>query len=262
MKQQPRIIELTQKKLVGMSAEMSRINDKTAALWRAFMARRHEVANRSDQDYISMQVFPDGPRQLSDPAATFAKWAVVEVHSFESVADGMTTYTLQPGMYAVFEHNGPATDLSTFMYVFTEWLPGSDTYELDDREHFEVLPPDYDPRNPNAKEEIWIPIKLRKRSSTATQRAKRRVRSAPPESTARLQVTSAGLAFAVLILGLMLAGVSQLYFAPDTEFARFIASGPGLAVLFVALVVLGGVIGMVFELFGLALFRRPTDGRK
>jgi len=91
---------------------------------------------------------------------------------------------------------------------------------------------------------------------------KRRVRSLPPDSSARLHVTSAGLAFCVLVLGLMLAGISQLYFAPETEFARFLASGIGLIVFFTALVLLGGVIGVVLESFGLALFRRPSGNRK
>lgn len=158
---EPQIIEREQTKLIGMSQEMSRVNDKTAQLWRGFMQRRHEIAGRSDKNFISMQVFPAGPSQLSDPNASFAKWAVVEVESFDSVPQGMNSYVLQPGTYAVFEHNGAASDLSTFMYIFNEWLPNSSTYELDDREHFEVLPPGYDARDPNAREEIWIPVKLR-----------------------------------------------------------------------------------------------------
>ena len=92
--------------------------------------------------------------------------------------------------------------------------------------------------------------------------AKRRVRSLPPDSPAGLQVTSAGLAFCVLLLGLMLAGISQVYFAPETEFGRFLASGIGLALFVAALAILGGVIGMVLESFGLALFRRPSGDRK
>ena len=125
------------------------------------MPRQHEVTGRLTEDYISMQVFPNGPEQLSDPAADFKKWAVVEVHDFESVPEGMLSYTLLSGVYAVFEHNGPANDLSTFMYIFDEWLPSSSQYELDDREHFEVLPKNYDALDPNAREEIWIPITLK-----------------------------------------------------------------------------------------------------
>jgi AraC family transcriptional regulator len=114
-----------------------------------------------------MQVFPGGPSQLSDPAAGFEKWATVEVDGFESVPQGMSSYTLQPGLYAVFEHNGPASDLSTVLYIFNDWLPNSSTYELDDREHFEVLPPDYDPRDLNAREQIFIPVRMRDQSSKA-----------------------------------------------------------------------------------------------
>lgn len=161
MIREPQIVELGQTKLVGMSQEMSRTNDKTAELWRGFMKRRHEITKRSNQNFISMQVFSAWTSQLSDPAASFTKWAVVEVESFESIPQGMNPYVRQSGTYAVFEHNGPASDLSTFMYIFDEWLPNSDMYELDDREHFEVLPPDYDARDPNAREEIWIPVKLR-----------------------------------------------------------------------------------------------------
>lgn len=164
MIQEPRIVEMAQRKLVGMSREMSRENDKTTDLWRRFMERRHEIVSRSDQSYISMQAFPAGPDQLLDPTAAFAKWAVVEVESFVDVPEGMDSYTLQPGTYAVFEHNGPASDISTFMYIFNQWLPSSSTYELDDREHFEVLPPGYDPRDPNAREEIWIPVRIRDRT--------------------------------------------------------------------------------------------------
>src|SRR5690606_7293055 len=99
--------------------------------------------------------------------AGFTKWAVVEVDDFENVPEGMASYTLQSGTYAVFEHTGPASDLSTFLYIFNEWLPSSNRYELDDREHFEVLPPDYDARDPNAKEEIWVPVRMRTQSPAA-----------------------------------------------------------------------------------------------
>ena len=161
MKREPQIVELRAKTLVGISREMSRVEDNTAELWQAFMPRRDEVMNRRSADYISMQVFPLGPSQLADPSARFIKWAVVEVDAAENVPDGMSAYTLQPGTYAVFEHVGPASDLSTFSYIFTEWLPSARRYELDDREHFEVLPPQYDARDANAREEIWIPVRLK-----------------------------------------------------------------------------------------------------
>ena len=160
MSPQARIVELSAKKLVGISKQMSRMNDMTPRLWRSFMPRRSEVLHRATQDYMSMQVFPDGAKQVADAAAVFAKWAVVEVSDYQDIPEGMASYDLAGGLYAMFIHNGPATDLSTIMYIFTEWLPGS-VYELDDREHFEVLPQDYSALDPNAREEIWVPLRLK-----------------------------------------------------------------------------------------------------
>jgi len=160
MGQEPRIEQLERTRLIGVSLEMSRANDQTPTLWRSFMPRRQTVLNRASQDFMSMQVYPNGPKQIADPSAKFTKWAVVQVENFETVPDGMETYTLVGGLYAVFQHNGPATDLSTVMYIFQEWLPKSN-YVLDDREHFEVLPSDYEALDPNAHEEFWIPVRPR-----------------------------------------------------------------------------------------------------
>ena len=158
MGQEPRFEQLEKTKLIGISLEMSRSTDKTPKLWRSFMPQRESVANRTSQDFISMQVYPHGAKQVADPTAKFTKWATVQVDSFDSVPDGMQTYTITGGLYAVFQHNGPATDLSTVIYIFQEWLPSS-SYVIDDREHFEVLPADYKALDPKAHEAFWIPVR-------------------------------------------------------------------------------------------------------
>lgn len=160
MGQEPRFEQLEETRLVGDSLEMSRAADQTSVLWRNFMPRRSSIAHRTSQDFISMQVYPQGAMQLADPTAMFTKWATVQVDHFDSVPDGMATYTIAGGLYATFQHNGPATDLGTVMYIFQEWLPSSE-YLIDDREHFEVLPPDYQALDPNAHEVFWIPVRSR-----------------------------------------------------------------------------------------------------
>ena len=154
---EPKIIVLAETHLVGMHKVMSRSADLTPDLWRSFMPRRTEVRHRSNSNFISMQIFPNGPAQVADPDASFTKWAAVEVSPDSNLPEGMQRYTLSGGLYAVFHHQGPATDISTFKYAFGTWLPGS-AYTLDDREHFEVLPENYQPMNPDAEEDIWIPI--------------------------------------------------------------------------------------------------------
>ena len=156
-----KIVNLIPKQLVGMHLRMSMADNKTGALWRAFMPRRKEVSNRVDHTFISMQVYQKGEKNHFVPTTLFEKWAVVEVNDSIDIPEGMDTYQLRGGKYAVFIHQGPANLFpKTMQYIFGEWMPTSG-YELDDREHFEVLPEGYDPIDPNASEEVWIPIRTK-----------------------------------------------------------------------------------------------------
>ncbi len=156
-----RIEIIEPKKLIGMNIEMSLSNNKTSELWQKFMPRREEVKNRVNSDCISMQVYDKNQKNLFSPTTQFIKWAIVEVYTYENIPDEMESYSLSGGKYAVFIHNGPAkTFPKTMQYVFESWFPESE-YELDNREHFEILPEDYNPINPEAREEVWIPVKWR-----------------------------------------------------------------------------------------------------
>ncbi len=154
---EPRIEILKSKKLIGIRKEMSLANNKTAELWQEFMPRRAEVKDRLTADYISMQKY--GKDWNFSPDSPFEKWAAVEAASFEDIPSNMESYILQGGKYAVFIHRGPASAAAkTMQYIFADWLPKS-SFELDDREHFEVLPEGYSPVDPEAQEEIWVPVK-------------------------------------------------------------------------------------------------------
>lgn len=154
---EPRIEELEFKKLIGMRLEMSLSNNKTSDLWRQFMPRRNEIKNRASSDYVSLQNY--GENWDFSPDKRFEKWALVEVSGVSDVPESMETYDLHGGKYAVFNHQGPASEAPKLMrYIFGEWLPKSN-YSLDDREHFEILPEGYNPVDPQAKEEIWVPIR-------------------------------------------------------------------------------------------------------
>ena len=152
------MIERPPSTLVGIGRRMSRVADATPVLWRTFGPRIREIPNRTSTDRISMQVYAESDLQVLDPAEEFVKWACVEVRAPAEVPDGMREYRLGGGLYAVFEHRGPATDLSTYRFIFGEWL-GSSGFELDHREHFEVLPAGYDPFDPQATEDIWLPVR-------------------------------------------------------------------------------------------------------
>jgi len=95
------------------------------------------------------------------PSTEFAKWAAVEVVDHINLPEGLSPYVLQGGLYAVFIHKGtPEQFKITFEYIFQQWFPNSG-YKLDHREHFELLPENYRPDNPEAVEEIWIPVAVK-----------------------------------------------------------------------------------------------------
>lgn len=156
----PRIETLHNTKLVGLQARMTMADNKTVALWQTLMPRRAEISNRTSTDFISMQVYDKGLDFSTFNAHTpFQKWAAVKVADFDNVPAGMETYTIEGGLYAVFIHKGkPEAFPQTLKHIFVDWMPTSG-YELDAREHFEVLGEKYQRDSDSSEEEVWIPIK-------------------------------------------------------------------------------------------------------
>jgi AraC family transcriptional regulator len=153
----PDIRNFPGKLLVGVRRRTSFVNDLTSELWREFRSREASIEGRVGSESYSVKVYDPGYSFANfDPAAEFKKWAAAEV---AQQADGFETLAIPPGKYAVFIHKGTAMDAPrTFSEIFVEWLPNSH-HALDQRPHFEVLPRDYDPFDPNSEEEIWIPIR-------------------------------------------------------------------------------------------------------
>lgn len=144
---------------------MSLADNKTVELWRTFMPRRKEILAVHDSLLYSMQVYePSMDFKTFNPNTVFDKWAAVEVDTFNAIPDGMESYLLTGGLYAVFIHKGPPSAFQkTFEYIFQQWLPNSN-YQLDNREHFELLGDKYKNNEPDSEEEVWIPIRPKKAS--------------------------------------------------------------------------------------------------
>jgi AraC family transcriptional regulator len=156
---QPRIENLTEKKLVGRRVSMSLSGNETGELWRSFMPRRREIKNSIGSELYSVEVYDPLYFSNFNPQAKFDKWAAVEVTAFDAIPDAMETITLTGGLYAVFLHKGPAsTGLETYRYIFGSWLPDSN-FSLDNRPHFAVMGEKYKNEDPDSEEELWIPIK-------------------------------------------------------------------------------------------------------
>ncbi len=151
---------IPERKLIGVRLKMTLSNDKTQALWKTFMPMKAQIKNNLNSNLYSMNIFGNlvDFKQFTQ-STIFEKWAAVEVSDFDSVPGGMESHLLSGGKYAVFIHKGPAsTFFKTSQYIFGSWLPNSE-YELDQREHFEILGATYRPNDLDAKEEVWIPVK-------------------------------------------------------------------------------------------------------
>ena len=158
MLKNPKIVTVSERKLIGNKLEMSFADNKTFQLWSSFMPRHREIQNRIGTYKFSLQNYNENFQ--SDPTIPFVKWALMEVSDYNHIPEGMETYTIKGGSFAVFNYNGPSKNaLPIFDYIFKNWLPSS-LYELDNREHFEILGENYNPQG-NAEEEIYIPIRLK-----------------------------------------------------------------------------------------------------
>ena len=166
MTTKPRIEELPEKKLVGISIRMSWADNKAAELWRRFMPRKNEIKNTLGTDLYSLQIFDRMPDFLNfDPHTSFTRWAAVETTSFEDTPEGMETHVLREGLYAVFLYKGlPQNVGPTIQFIYGEWLPASQ-YILDHRVHFELLGNRYKNNHPDSEEELWVPIRTKTKGS-------------------------------------------------------------------------------------------------
>jgi AraC family transcriptional regulator len=157
---EPRIEILKEKKLIGTHLKMSLTKNRTGELWREFAPRVKEIKSRLSTEKISLQVYNASYYSNFNPNNEFEKWATVEVENIDAIPNKMESFTLEGGLYAIFDYKGSSADTSIFQYIFTTWLPNS-PYQLDNRPHFEVLGEKYKNNDPNSEEEICIPIKKR-----------------------------------------------------------------------------------------------------
>lgn len=155
---QPEFEQITAKKLVGISQEMSLIHNLTHQLFSAFMPRRKEIPNALNSFVYALQVYPKTYFMKFEPSRRFKKYALIEVADYEEVPEQMEQFTLPEGGYAVFTQRGKDAGFEVFDYIFTKWLPNSE-YILDDRPHFEKLIGDKDKSDTDISELIYIPVR-------------------------------------------------------------------------------------------------------
>ncbi len=155
----PLIKKIPEKRLIGIRLEMSLAENRTAGLWKSFMPKVKEINHKVNSDLFSVQIYnPFLNFKEFTPTTVFEKWAAVLVKNINTIPDGMESFVIPEGKYAVFIHRGtPDKFHKMSQFIFKEWLPNS-KYQLDDRPHFEIMDVNYRPNDPNAEETVWIPV--------------------------------------------------------------------------------------------------------
>jgi AraC family transcriptional regulator len=146
--------------VVGMKTRTSvlTINEQTKQLAQLFMPRRHELNSRIGKHVFSIQDYPSN-YSFVDANSEFDKWVAVEVQNADNLPEGMDSFVINGGTYAVFSFKGAVSEFpKSRAYIFEEWLPNSG-YQLDHKAHFEILSEDYSKDLQHIEEDIWIPVK-------------------------------------------------------------------------------------------------------
>lgn len=162
---EPKIMDIQDRKLVGLRIQTALSENKTLALWQSFKPRVKEIGHKTNTHFYSVQIYGTGvAMEAFTPHTLFEKWAAVEVDTFDHVPDGLEKYILSGGKYAVFIHRGPPNAFyKTAEYIFGTWMRNAE-YELDERAHFEIMGAQYRLDDPNSEEEIWVPIKVKSKT--------------------------------------------------------------------------------------------------
>ncbi|MFP2996356.1 GyrI-like domain-containing protein [Spongiivirga sp. MCCC 1A20706] len=158
---EPKITTIPKKLLAAVSVRTSIEEFGMPRAWQQLMPKRNEITNTVSNNRYSIQVYDQAyDYKTFTPYTQFTYIAGIEVSDQNMLPEGIEPKQLVGGLYAVFNHKGTMTQFrKTLQYIHQEWLPQS-IYQLDHRNHFEVLGDTYlGHDNPNSEEEVWVPIK-------------------------------------------------------------------------------------------------------
>lgn len=88
---------------------------------------------------------------------------------------------------------------------------------------------------------------------------KRKLGNLESESEYKLHITSAGFAWCVLMIFAWVIGLSQEFLSPETEFGKFVSTWLGKLYYIVIVSIFALVFGLLLQLLGFTLFRKPND---
>ena len=161
--QQPRIVEKPELKVVGCEAAFLHCLSPEATnlrvigpLWDKFIGRADCVPNRiGDAMFGVIHARPESERTHPDELQYIV---AVSVSSTAAVPEGMVSWTVPAGTFAVWTHRGPIGTIGeTVSLIYREWLPQSG-YQHAGTADVELYDDRFCCDGADSEMEIWIPV--------------------------------------------------------------------------------------------------------
>lgn len=135
-------------------------------LWQQFRPLVKDIPGRLDETLMAMHRYPQG-LDMTQVAADqpFEQWALVQIQQEDKMPDGIHTWWMEGGDYAVFEQSGTVENFRASMHwLIAEGLPPQQL-ALDARPYFEIMDHRYKgPADPDSLETVYVPVKSWKES--------------------------------------------------------------------------------------------------
>jgi AraC family transcriptional regulator len=158
----PTLTTTPPRRLVGIRIQTTLAENRAAELWRRFRPRVAEIHNRLGADFFDVKRYgPEMTNGQFSPTTVFEKWAAVEVEGLWPTPR-RACQPLERARRTLCGVRPPRPGHGEFRPTRTSTfsapgcpLPG---YRLDERPHFDVMGPGYRPDDPEATEEVWVPV--------------------------------------------------------------------------------------------------------
>jgi AraC family transcriptional regulator len=148
----PKIIQRPAFTVVGMVHSGKNENDEIPQMWAAMGPRFAEVRHVVDPEDCYGVV-----DNMDEGNGTFDYVAGIEVERARDLPEGMVSWDVPGGTYAVFTCTLPGLG-EAYTHAYSTWLPQSG-YERAPGPEFELYDAEFDPKDANSKMEIYIPIR-------------------------------------------------------------------------------------------------------
>ncbi|MBK7526796.1 MAG: GyrI-like domain-containing protein [Sphingobacteriales bacterium] len=157
--QMPKIVQFEGAKAMGLLGVFNPMDAQIGKLWDDFVPRMSEVPNQAANNHAFGICTMQHPDINTLPSGQFIYMASLAVDAYPAVLpQGMTTFELPAGKYAVFTHTGKLADFgNTVRYIYDEWLKTANRadYSYPD---FELYDERFDPNAETGEIDIYIPV--------------------------------------------------------------------------------------------------------